>query len=123
MLYGSFVLAALGVAVLAAAPLVEVALLALVPIGMSAGAFLAVDWALMTDIIPKATTGRYMGISNVATATAGPLGLTVAGVVLAVVFQLAHAVDGTDFPLPSTDFVPAGIFDQSKLDHGGESEE
>jgi MFS family permease len=70
---------------LAAAPLVEVALLGLVPIGLSAGAFLTVDWALMTDIIPKATTGRYMGISNVATATAGPLGLTVAGVVLAVV--------------------------------------
>jgi MFS family permease len=85
VLYGSFVLAAVGVALLAVAPLVEVALLALVPIGLSAGAFLTVDWALMTDIIPKATTGRYMGISNVATATAGPLGLTVAGVVLAVV--------------------------------------
>ena len=28
---------------------------------------LAVDWALMTDIIPKAATGRYMGLSNVAT--------------------------------------------------------
>jgi MFS family permease len=85
VLYGSFALAALGVGLLAAAPLVEVALLGLVPIGLSAGAFLTVDWALMTDIIPKATTGRYMGISNVATATAGPLGLTVAGVVLAVV--------------------------------------
>jgi hypothetical protein len=39
----------------------------------------------MTDIIPKATAGRYMGISNVATASAGPLGLAVAGVVLYVV--------------------------------------
>jgi MFS family permease len=85
VLYGSFVLAAIGVATLALAPIVELALLALLPIGLSAGAFLTVDWALMTDIIPKATTGRYMGISNVATATAGPLGLTVAGVVLAVV--------------------------------------
>ena len=27
----------------------------------SAGTFLAVDWALMTDIIPKASSGRYMG--------------------------------------------------------------
>ena len=30
------------------------------------GTFLAVDWALMTDIIPKASSGRYMGISNIA---------------------------------------------------------
>ena len=37
----------------------------------SAGMFLAVDWALMTDIIPKASSGRYMGLSNVATASAG----------------------------------------------------
>jgi MFS family permease len=85
VIYGSFVLAAAGVVMLASAPSVALALAALVPIGLSAGSFLTVDWALMTDIIPKATTGRYMGISNVATATAGPLGLTVAGVVLAVV--------------------------------------
>jgi len=85
VIYGAFGLAAIGVALLAAAPAVEVALLALVPIGLSAGSYLAVDWALMTDIIPKATAGRYMGIANVATATAGPFGLTIAGVVLAVV--------------------------------------
>ena len=40
-------------------------------IGIASGTFLAVDWALMTDIIPKASSGRYMGISNVATATNG----------------------------------------------------
>jgi hypothetical protein len=39
----------------------EIALVALIGIGVSSGSFLAVDWALMTDIIPKATTGRYMG--------------------------------------------------------------
>jgi Na+/melibiose symporter-like transporter len=85
VIFGAFGLAAAGVALIAAAPSVEVALLALVPIGFSAGSYLAVDWALMTDIIPKATAGRYMGIANVATASAGPLGLTIAGVVLAVV--------------------------------------
>ncbi len=42
---------------------------------VGAGAFLAVDWALMTDIIPKASSGRYMGMSNVATASAGALAL------------------------------------------------
>jgi hypothetical protein len=39
----------------------------------------------MTDIIPKARAGRYMGISNVATASAGPIGLALAGVVLFLV--------------------------------------
>ncbi len=40
-------------------------------VGVGGGSFLAVDWALMTDIIPKASSGRFMGISNVATATNG----------------------------------------------------
>jgi MFS family permease len=40
-------------------------------VGVGGGSFLAVDWALMTDIIPKASAGRFMGISNVATATNG----------------------------------------------------
>lgn len=82
VIYGSFVLAAVGVGGVALSPMLELTLLALIPLGFSAGAFLAVDWALMTDIIPKASAGRYMGISNVATAAAGPVGLAVAGVVL-----------------------------------------
>ncbi len=48
-------------------------------IGICSGVFLGVDWALMTDIIPKAESGRYMGISNIAVAGAGPLGTTVGG--------------------------------------------
>ena len=35
------------------------------------------------DIIPKATAGRYMGLSNVVTATAGALAGTIAGLVIA----------------------------------------
>ena len=41
--------------------------------GRLPGVFLAVDWALMTDIIPKAESGRYMGISNIVTAGSGLL--------------------------------------------------
>jgi MFS family permease len=85
VIYSSYALAAIGLATLALAPSLPVALLALVPLGISAGAFLAVDWALLTDIIPKAASGRYMGISNVATAAAGPVGLAYAGLVLALV--------------------------------------
>ena len=73
----------IGVAI---APSYQVMVVAIIPVGIAAGAFLAVDWALMTDIIPKATTGRYMGISNVATAVSGPLGqLTAGGVVFGLV--------------------------------------
>jgi hypothetical protein len=85
VIYISFVLSAGEIVGMAASPSLPLTLLSVIPVGLSAGAFLAVDWALMTDIIPKATAGRYMGISNVATASAGPLGLAVAGVVLYVV--------------------------------------
>src|SRR6202165_3918683 len=39
-------------------------------VGVSLGTFLSVDWAFMTDLIPKAEAGRYMGVSNIATASA-----------------------------------------------------
>ena len=50
--------------------------------GVGTGSFLAVDWALMTDIIPKASSGRYMGISNVATATNGVVSAFIGGVLI-----------------------------------------
>ncbi len=59
-----------------------VALAGAVLYGLSAGAFLAVDWALITDIIPKASSGRYMGISNVATASAGVFALALGGTLM-----------------------------------------
>ena len=36
----------------------------------------------MTDVIPKETTGRYMGILNAGTAAAGPVYLIIAGLTL-----------------------------------------
>jgi MFS family permease len=53
--------------------------------GVSAGIFLAVDWALMTDIIPKASSGRYMGLSNVATASSGVLAVAIGGTLMDLV--------------------------------------
>ena len=87
VVYLAYVLGAVGVIGVTLSPVLELTLLSLAPLGFSAGAFLVVDWALMTDIIPKARAGRYMGLSNVATSAAGPLGLTVAGVVLFLVTQ------------------------------------
>jgi Na+/melibiose symporter-like transporter len=40
-------------------------------IGMATGIFLSVNWALATDLIPLEEAGKYMGLSNLATAGAG----------------------------------------------------
>ena len=85
VIWASCVIGAIGLATTAIAPSVPVAFLGAVIYGLSAGIFLAVDWALMTDIIPKASTGRYMGLSNVATASAGVLAVAVGGVVIDLV--------------------------------------
>ncbi len=40
-------------------------------IGMATGIFVSVNWALATDLIPSAEGGKYLGLSNIATAGAG----------------------------------------------------
>jgi len=75
-------LALLGVAV---APTPELAVAAWVPFGIGMGVFLSADWALMSDVIPKHTAGRYMGILNAGTAMAGPAYIVVAGPIQDVV--------------------------------------
>ncbi|MEX1171438.1 MAG: MFS transporter [Chloroflexota bacterium] len=85
VIYVSCAVGALGMALVAAAPSFPLALLGAVTYGLSAGIFLAVDWALMTDIIPKAAAGRYMGLSNVATASAGVLAIAIGGTLMDLV--------------------------------------
>ena len=63
-------------------------------IGVASGTFLAVDWALMTDIIPKAASGRYMGISNIAVVPAGPFASVIGGALLFVVGGAVRSGDG-----------------------------
>jgi MFS family permease len=76
---------AVGITGVALAPSAELGIVLLIPFGVATGAFLSVDWALMTDVIPKHTSGRYMGILNVGTAVAGPLFLAFGGVTMDVV--------------------------------------
>lgn len=40
-------------------------------LGLSIGVFLSANWALLTDLVPEEEAGRYLGISNLATAGAG----------------------------------------------------
>jgi Na+/melibiose symporter-like transporter len=79
IIYWSCAIGAVGLALGAFAPVLPVAMLGAALFALSAGSFLAVDWALMSDIVPKASTGRYMGISNVATASAGTVALALGG--------------------------------------------
>ncbi|MFL5681503.1 MAG: MFS transporter [Chloroflexota bacterium] len=85
VIYASCAIGALGLGITAAAPSMTVAYVGVMTYGLSAGIFLAVDWALMTDIIPKASSGRYMGISNVATAASGVLAVAIGGSLMDVV--------------------------------------
>ena len=82
VIYGACVLGIAGMSILVVAPVMAVAMVGIGLTAMGAGAFLSVDWALMTDIIPKAATGRFMGMSNVATASAGPVALIIGGPLL-----------------------------------------
>ncbi len=85
VIYASCAIGALGLGIVAVAPSIPVALVGVVVYGLATGAFLAVDWALMTDIIPKASSGRFMGISNVATASSGVIALAIGGTLMDII--------------------------------------
>ena len=48
-------------------------------LGMGAGAFMASNWALGTDLAPPDEAGRYLGIANLAGAGAGIVGAGIGG--------------------------------------------
>jgi len=82
IIYAGMVLTAIGLLGLALAPTPYLAVALFVPAGIGIGAFLSVDWALMTDVIPKHTSARYMGILNAGTAMATPVFLIVGGLTM-----------------------------------------
>jgi len=82
VIYASCLIGFIGIALAALAPAVPLAIVGGALFGASAGTFLAVDWALMTDIIPKASSGRYMGLSNVATTSSTVIAVATGGLLL-----------------------------------------
>ncbi|HSR23529.1 MAG TPA: hypothetical protein VLW53_08260, partial [Candidatus Eisenbacteria bacterium] len=50
--------------------------------GAGLGSFLSVDWALITDVIPRDEAGLFFGFSNIATAGAGVIARFIAGFLL-----------------------------------------
>lgn len=79
VIWAAGLIAAVGLLGVALAPSPALAIVAFVPFGIGMGIFLSADWALMADVIPKHTSGRYMGILNAGTAMAGPVFLLVGG--------------------------------------------
>jgi MFS family permease len=51
-------------------------------IGMSIGAFLSANWALVTDIVPRQEAARYLGIANIATAGGSGLARLLGGTLI-----------------------------------------
>lgn len=106
VIYTSCVIGAIGVGLAAIAPVIPVAVIGGALFGASGGMFLSVDWALMTDIIPKASAGRYMGLSNVATGASTPLSIATGGLVVDVVNTMA----GFTGPGPRVAFLLGVVF-------------
>ena len=79
VIWAAGLIAGAGLLCVAVAPSPALAIAAFVPFGIGMGVFLSADWALMSDVIPKHTSGRYMGILNAGTAMAGPVFLLVGG--------------------------------------------
>lgn len=82
VIWGSAVVSGLAICGLAWAPRPEMAMPAILLLGIGSGAYLAVDWALMTACIPRIAAGRYMGLANIANSISGPLAIFIAGRVL-----------------------------------------
>lgn len=85
VIWAAAAIATLGLVGVAIAPTPAIAVASWIPFGIGMGTFLSADWALMADVIPKETAGRYMGILNAGTAMAGPVFIVVAGPIQDVV--------------------------------------
>jgi MFS family permease len=79
VIWAAALIAGVGLLGVAVAPTPALAIASWIPFGIGMGTFLSADWALMSDVIPKHTAGRYMGILNAGTAMAGPVFIIVAG--------------------------------------------
>ncbi|MCL4393535.1 MAG: MFS transporter [Chloroflexi bacterium] len=73
LIVASGLIGALGAALLVTATTLTMVLIDGGLIGISIGVFLSVNWAWATDLIPADQGGRFLGISNLATAGSGVL--------------------------------------------------
>jgi MFS family permease len=86
-----------GLGLVTIAPTIALVLPGVALLAAASGIFLAVDWAFMTDIVPKISAGRYMGLSNVATASATAAAPALGGIVIWVTTLLFGLAAGPRF--------------------------
>jgi MFS family permease len=75
-------LTGLGIVLTAVAPDPPLAIPGILLLGLGSGAYIAVDWALMTETIPQEQAGRYMGLANIANSISTPIAVLLGGVLL-----------------------------------------
>jgi MFS family permease len=73
------VVAALGTLIALLSPNLTIIYIGGCLIGAATGMFYTANWALGTELVPKAEAGRYLGISNLAGAGAGAVGAYIGG--------------------------------------------
>lgn len=71
--------AALGAGIVVLAPDLTLLRVAGAILGAATGLFYAANWALGTEVVPEKQAGRFLGLSNLAGAGAGAIGLTLEG--------------------------------------------
>jgi MFS family permease len=82
------ILAAIGTGVLLAVRSQALLTVAGLIIGAAVGTFLAANWALVTDIVPREEAARYLGVANIATAGGSAIARFLGG---ALIDSLNHA--------------------------------
>jgi len=88
----SALLGAMGALAFAVAPSYAALFVIAIPFGMALGVFLSADWALLVELVPPDEAGRYLGLSNVATAGAGLLAVAIGGPIADLVNAAAPGV-------------------------------
>ena len=87
-------LGGVGLVICAVAPAIPVAFAGALLFGVAGGTFLAVDWALLSELVPRDATGRFMGISNIATCSAGMFAIAIGGTVMDIVGGVDRGASG-----------------------------
>jgi MFS family permease len=89
---GSALVGAVGAAAFSVAPAYLWLFPVAIPFGIALGSFLSADWALMADTVPTEQAGRFLGLSNTATAGAAVLAVAVAGPVADATNRLSYGL-------------------------------
>jgi MFS family permease len=83
-----------------------------VVVGLGVGVFMSANWALVTDIVPRAEAARYLGIANIATAGGSAVARFLGG---ALIDPLNKMLDSTSAGYFTVYAIAAGFFLLSAL--------